>query len=124
MGDEKVRPEDVEATGIFLRLVGASAPEEVVRLLLSAPLDWLAQALAEIRAREWERGRQHGQLEALRGMVDRPQPIPDGPSQDELHETRGEVRDPDSPSGWSSVPLPTDYPGGRWPGRKRNENQD
>jgi len=127
---EGYEPDDIEATGIFLRLVGdaarrlpdGSAPD-VCKLLLSASTEWLAEALAEIRAREWQRGYEQCRRDHLNGMVAHSHLFPDAPTREELGRLRHEHRDPTSPSGWSADKSENEYYGGRWPGRpKPSEN--
>jgi hypothetical protein len=115
--DNQPKWEDVEATGIFLRLVAGTAPETVVKLLLSAPLDWLAEALAEMRAREYDRGYRKGREDTFSGMDVECNLHADAPTYDELQRTRGLVPNSDYPSGWGPAPRNYDYPGGRWPGK-------
>lgn len=116
--DNRFRPDDVEVTGIFLRVMAKVDPEFATHALLSADLKALAEALAEVRAWEWQRGYNQGRTDALEAPVAAYNLNPDAPTRDELGELRGEERDSDSPSGWTTVPRVDDYPGGRWPGRE------
>jgi hypothetical protein len=110
--------EDIIATGMFIRVYGELAPSGRYDALLSTDLRTLVKALAEVRAREWQRAYQQCRRDHLNGM-DVPRNLdPDLPTQDELGQIRGERRDPTSPSGWTSVDRPDDYPGGRWPGKE------